>query len=74
MTPHPCYSTARRHDRQLGLLHYLTACIGDEVSAPDGNFTPLGTVVGIGLDGMVELSTGDVIPAADLVLMRRGEA
>lgn len=52
--------------------------IGDEVldgpgcrsTEPDPT---AGVVVAIYLDGMVELSTGDQVPAADLVLLRRAE-
>ena len=49
------------------------AFIGDEVSPGTDPFRPLGTVVAIYLDGMVELSTGDQVPAADLVLLRRAQ-
>lgn len=67
---HPCYgwlAASPWPDRR--------ALIGDEVGEATATDTPsLGTVVAIYLDGMVELSTGDQVPAADLVLLRRAES
>jgi hypothetical protein len=53
--------------------------IGDEVLDGAGCQSPelappLGAVTAIYLDGMVELSTGDTVPAADLVLLKRASA
>ena len=47
------------------------AFIGDEVSPGTDPLRPLGTVVAIYLAGMVELPTGDQVPAADPGLLRR---
>jgi hypothetical protein len=49
------------------------AYIGDEVREECDHDPSAGTVVAIYLDGMVELSTGDQVPAADLVLLRRAQ-
>jgi len=70
--PHPTYATAKTTRANM-LLVDLGARIGDEVGAPNGELTPLGTVTAIYLES-VELSTGDQVPAADLVLLRRAES
>ena len=83
---HPQYATAYA-SRENMLLLTLEARIGDEVSAAEGTFTPLGVVTdihgesfgdGVGdtitvLPAAVTLSTGDRYPVADLVLLRRSE-
>lgn len=47
--------------------------IGDEVAPTDPAEPGSAIVVAIYLDGMVELSTGDQVAAADLVLLRRAQ-
>lgn len=71
-TAHPRYATAAASRENMLLLN-LEARIGDEVAAPQGDLPSLGTVTAIYLDGMVELSTGDQVAAADLVLLRRAQ-
>lgn len=67
--PHPMYRGLA--GRIPDSSHY--ALIGDEVREDCDDDPSAGTIVAIYLDGMVELSTGDQVPAADLVLMRRAQ-
>lgn len=68
-TSHPCYTHPVPGDPQpLWFVH-----IGDEVAPIDPAEPSSAIVVAIYLDGMVELSTGDQVPASDLVLLRRAE-
>lgn len=66
---HPCYTHPVPGDPQpLWFVH-----IGDEVAHRLAHHTPVGTVTAIYLES-VELSTGDQVPVADLVLLRRAES
>lgn len=49
----------------------LRAYIDDAVAHVEAPTEYVGTITGIYLDGMVEVSTGDLIPAAELILLRR---
>lgn len=71
--------TAHPHYRHL--CHVSDRCeqrgpmvlIGDEVAPTDPAEPASAIVVAIYLDDMVELSTGDQVAAADLVLLRRAQ-
>lgn len=68
---HPRYLSAGK----LRINHpdQLLALIGDEVVEQLPDDPSAGTVVAIYQDGMVELSSGDQVPAADLVLIKRAQ-
>lgn len=66
---HPTYPDRHPDFPEFPWLVHL----GDEVAHRLAHHTPVGTVTAIYLES-VELSTGDQVPVADLVLLQRAES